>query len=210
MTSAVVAGIAGLAIGWGIATGTLWVAGAAGAAGIIGIFVDRARLADHRAAPSATITTSQAGWEDFHRELARARRHERPVAIVRLPGTTEDASARASAIVPFVRRIDRVWAEHGDVTLVLPETDRAAAERLVDRIRARRPEAIGDAQSIAAFPVDGLTSGAIVAALYGIPLPSVAVPVGIGRPTELPADVIELRPHLAPDAPLTDRRESSS
>ena len=49
-----------------------------------------------------------------------------------------------------------------------------------------------------------------MSALYGIPLPSVAVPVGVGRPVELPADVIELRPHLAPDAPLTDRRESSS
>jgi hypothetical protein len=210
MTSVALAAIAGLVVGWGIAADTLWVAGAAGAAGLVGIFLDRARLADHHAAPSTSVTTSQAGWEDFHRELARARRHERPVAIVRLPGAAADAPERASAIVPFVRRIDRVWAEHGDVNIVLPETDRAAAERLIDRIRARRPEAVGDAPAIATFPVDGLTSGAIVSALYGIPLPTVAVPAGIGRPVELPADVIELRPRLSPDAPLTDRRESSS
>ena len=150
MTSVVVAAIAGVVIGWGVATGTVWVAGAAGAAASSDL-PHRARLADHRAAPSATVTTSQAGWEDFHRELARARRHsdrgDRPAA-----GTAEDAPARASAIVPFVRRIDRVWAEHGDVTLVLPETDRPAAELLVDRIRARRPEAVGDAPAIAAIP----------------------------------------------------------
>jgi len=210
MLGAVGAAIAGIVVGWGVASGLPLVAAVAAVGGVVVVFLDRARLADHRLAPSVTVT-SQAGWEDFHRELARARRHERPVAIVRLPGATSiDAPDRAAAIAPFVRRIDRIWAEHGDVTIVLPESDRAAAERLVERIRARRPESIGTGPAIAAFPADGLTSGALLAALYGAPLPSVPVPVGVGRPVELPADVIELRPHLAPGAPLTDRRESSS
>lgn len=221
MVSAIVALIAGTAIGWSLATAQYWLAALALALGIVGLALERSRLVDGRAAATATATTvspSQTGWEDVHRELARARRHERPLAIVRLPGTDPtDASARAVAIAPYLRRIDRIWAEHGDVTVLLPDTDRTAAERLVDRLRARQPVAVGSSPAIATFPADGLTSGALLSALYGTPLPTVAVPIGVGRPVELSADgsvasadVIELRPHLAPDAPLTGRRESSS
>lgn len=217
MVAAIVALIAGVTIGWSLATQLYWLAAVALVLGIIGVVLERSRLADGRAtAAAATISASHTGWEDVHRELARARRHERPLAIVRLPGTdATDAPARAAAIAPYLRRIDRIWAEHGDVTVLLPDTDRTAAERLVDRLQARQPVAVGSASAIATFPADGLTSGALLSALYGKPLPSVAVPIGVGRPVELPdsaasADVIELRPHLAADAPLTDRRESSS
>jgi hypothetical protein len=211
MVVAVGAAIAGGAVGWGIATGVLLPAVVAVPLALLAIFLDRARLADHRTAPAALASSGASGWEDLHRELARARRHERPLAIVRLPGDGgTDAAARAAAIAPYLRRIDRVWSEHGDVNVLLPEADRAAAERLVGRLQARQPETVGAAASIAAFPTDGLTSSALLSMLYGTPLPPVAVPVGVGRPVELPADVIELRPHLVPDAPLTDRRESSS
>jgi hypothetical protein len=208
MSSAVVAGIAGVLIGWGIATGTHWVAGAAGAAGIIGIFVDRARLAG--SAPPATITTSQAGWEDFHRELARARRYQRPVAIVRLPGAPGvDDRERAAALHLLVRQTDRVWAEHGDTLVVLAEADRPEAERVVARIRARRPETLGIGAFIATFPADGLTSGALLATLYGPPRPSTHIPPGAGTPVARPDNVIDLSPRLASAAPPLIRLESS-
>ena len=211
MVIAVVAAIVGGAIGWGIASGDLRpVAIVVPLALLIG-FLFIARLRDERAVPMSTATDSEHGWADLHRELARARRHERPMAIVRLPGDPgSDADARAAAIAPYLRRIDRTWADHGEVNLLLPETDRPAAEHLVERLRQRRPDEVGAGASIATFPADGLTSGALLAALYGTPLPSVPVPAGVGRPVELPPDVIELRPHLVPDPPVTDRRESSS
>lgn len=211
MVVAMGAAIGGGAVGWGLATGDPLPAVVAVPLALLAIFVDRARMTDHRTSPAWSYSSGASGWEDLHRELARARRHERPLAIVRLPGAAgSDAAARAAAIAPFLRRIDRVWSEHGDVNVLLPEADRAAADRLIGRLRARQPETVGVAASIASFPADGLTSGALLASLYGTPLPTVAVPVGIGRPVELPADVIELRPHLVPDVPLTDRRESSS
>ncbi len=212
MVVAVIAAIAGASLGWGVASGSLWPALVAVPVALLSIFLYRARLVDHGSAHRTTPASSEDAWAAVHRELARARRHERPVSLVRLPGDgrQEGALARAEAIVPYLRRIDRVWAEHGDVHLLLPEADRTAAERLVGRLQERQPGTLASEASIASFPADGLSSGALLSTLYGTPLPSVPIPVGVGRPVELPADVIELRPHLVPDAALTDRRESSS
>lgn len=210
MSLAVLTAIAGGLAGWGLASGSLWSIAVVVPIVLIGGFMSRARLSDRRVGPRAAPAQTTTGWEDVHRELARARRHERPLAIVRLPGASgTDAAARSAAIAPYLRRIDRTWSEHGDVNVLLPEADRSAAEILVERLRKRQPDAVGGA-NIATFPADGLTSGALLAALYGTPMVSVAAPKGVGRPVDLPADVIELRPHLVPDPPLTDRRESSS
>ncbi len=211
MIVAGVAAIFGGVIGWGVATSSLVpILLALPLAVLLGALV-MARRRDERAVPIAAPISSEAGWADVHREISRARRHERPLAIVRLPGEAgSDANARAAAIAPHLRRIDRTWADHGEVNLLLPETDRPEAERLVERLRSRQPDVVMTGASIATFPTDGLTSGALLAALYGTPLPSVPVPVGVGRPADLPADVIELRPHLVPDPPAADRRESSS
>ncbi len=211
MIGAIVAGLAGVVAGLGLAAANPGLVVMAVVVGAIGIFLDRARLADHRVPTMVAPVASQTGWEDVHRELARARRFKRSMAIVRLPGADgSDGTTRATAIAPYLRRIDRVWSEHGDVNLLLPDTDRPAAELLVRRLQARQPGAVGSDPGIATFPVDGLTSGALLSALYGAPLPSVPVPVGIGRPADESADVIDLRPHLVPDDPATDRRESSS
>jgi hypothetical protein len=211
MVIAVVAAIAGGAIGWGIATNNPWPVVLVVPLALLLGFLYRARVRDDRAVPMSTPTSTEAGWADVHREIARARRHERPMAIVRLPGESgSNATTRAAALAPYLRRIDRTWADQGEVNVLLPETDRLAAEQLVERLRIRQPSVVGAGASIAAFPTDGLTSGALLAALYGTPLPTVAVPVGVGRPVELPPDVIVLRPHLLPDPPVTDRRESSS
>jgi hypothetical protein len=211
MIVAGVAAIVGGVIGWGIATSSLLPIVVVVPFAVLVGFLVMARLRDERAVPMAAPSSSEAGWADVHREIARARRHERPMAIVRLPGEAgSDVDARAAAIAPYLRRVDRTWADNGEVNLLLPETDRPAAERLVERLHGRLPDVVGSAASIAAFPSDGLTSGALLAALYGTPLPSVAVPVGVGRPVDLPADVIELRPHLLPDPPVSDRREYSS
>ncbi|MDP9483489.1 MAG: hypothetical protein M3P84_09730 [Chloroflexota bacterium] len=209
MSLAVLTAIGGGVVGWGLAIGSPWPMAVVAPIVLFAGFMSRARLSDRRARPSAAPALATSAWEDVHRELARARRHERPLALVRLPGASgTDAAARSAAIAPFLRRIDRTWSEHGDVNVLLPEADRTAAEILVERLRKCQPDAVGGA-NIATFPADGLTSGALLAALYGTPMVSVPAPKSVGR-LDLPADVIELRPHLVADPTLTDRRESSS
>ena len=162
MIVAGVAAIFGGVIGWGVATSSLVpILLALPLAVLLGALV-MARRRDERAVPIAAPISSEAGWADVHREISRARRHERPLAIVRLPGEAgSDANARAAAIAPHLRRIDRTWADHGEVNLLLPETDRLEAERLVERLRSRQPDVVMTSASIATLPTDGLTSARV-------------------------------------------------
>ena len=80
-----------------------------------------------------------------------------------------------------------------------------AAERLIERLEVRQPVAVGNAAAIATFPADGLTSGALLSALYGTPLPSVAVPIGVGRPVELRGPVRHRPPTSSSCARISPR-----
>jgi hypothetical protein len=117
---------------------------------------------------------SAEGARLFGRELARARRHETPLTVVRLPGAAglDEPSDRRnlSSIRRQLRRIDVVWIRGRDVLLLLPETDGLAAAQLLGRLRERVPTALAVAEpTIAAFPGDGLTAGALLAVLEGRP-----------------------------------------
>lgn len=115
------------------------------------------------------------GWHEFYRELARARRHARPFALVRLPGAGRQASA-LERLRPLHRTTDRAWSSEDDVFVILPEADGSTAGELVDRIQEQEPWLLAEAPAVVAFPRDGLTSGALLAALYGQPLASVGAP----------------------------------
>lgn len=113
-----------------------------------------------------SIADETSSWADFRRELARARRHERPLSIARLPGGATGRSAVALTAGPHrrLRRIDLAWSEGADVVILMPESDRAAAERAVGRISGT----LGidpAAARIATFPADGLTTVALVEAV---------------------------------------------
>jgi hypothetical protein len=107
-------------------------------------------------------------WDHLRRELDRARRYGREFALLRLSG---DDVEREAALLGRLRTSDYVWA-HGKATYVLlPEADRTAAEGLVARLEREAPGLLPErGVQLAAFPGDGLTSGALLAAVRGRPI----------------------------------------
>jgi hypothetical protein len=206
MLALVAAVLTSLAFGWGIATGVVWPALVALSLTVLVILVDRVGRARRTAAGTVS---GPSGWEDLDRELERARRYGRPVTVIRMPvdGGASPAG-RAAAVLPRLRRVDRAWAEHGEMIAVLPETDRADAEHLVSRLKAGRPEGATSSVAIATCPTDGATRHVLLAALYGAPSAGPASG-GTGAPTAPPSNVIELRPDRPAETSVTDRRESS-
>lgn len=127
------------------------------------------------------------GARQFGRELVRARRHETPLALIRLPDAVgaggSDLRRRVAEVRRHLRRIDVVWVRGRDVVLVLPETDGAAAAHVIGRLRSLVPAVLtGVDPKIAAFPGDGLTAGALLAVVEGrrllgpAPAPTPALP----------------------------------
>lgn len=114
------------------------------------------------------------GMEELRRELDRARRHRRSFALVRLSAGPSEATARETAssrdamtrlVGASLRITDRAWRERDGVMIMQPETDRASAEAFAERLRSMTPDGLATPISIAIFPDDGLTSGALLDAL---------------------------------------------
>lgn len=130
-----------------------------------------------------------AGWTEFRRELRRARRAGRPLTLLRL--AAEDLSAEQDDRVPdlalrvrellaHVRVVDRAWVDDGSIYVMLPESARADAERMMVRIRASVANLLPERVHLATFPADGLTSGALIASVSGATIDTVPTPI---RPT---------------------------
>jgi DNA-directed RNA polymerase subunit RPC12/RpoP len=100
-------------------------------------------------------------------ELYRGRRYRRPVvlaSISRLDLNGHGAALRAE-LTARLRAIDRVWEIDDRLFLLLPETDKAAAKQLLERISEEKPALLARGQiTLAAFPDDALTSAAMLAA----------------------------------------------
>lgn len=165
-------------------------------------------LRRHRA-PAGAVPVSGAGlgsdgWDEFRRELDRSRRYEREFVLIRIRGGDLAANGRHAAaasrvdadrlwrISAFLRSVDRAWYSNGSIYVLLPESDRARGEGFLNRIRDQAPEVLPAAAAVmlAAFPADGLTSGAILAALDGNRLAGGRAPErGEDADREVPADV---------------------
>ncbi|MGH3029306.1 MAG: hypothetical protein ACRDNE_00790 [Gaiellaceae bacterium] len=119
-------------------------------------------------------------WEDLQREIDRSRRYEHSFSIVRL--TSRAARRRASdrqhgerpaeleqralTLGVLLRKLDRVWADGEDIYLLLPEGGHAMAESMLDRIDEPLAAVMPDWEAaIATFPDDGMSKGALLAAL---------------------------------------------
>jgi hypothetical protein len=98
-------------------------------------------------------------WATFREELDRSRRYGRPFALVSLSAETDEALEIVSGLV---RGVDRVWADEDRVAL-LPESTRARASSLVERIRAAAPALVADVRCVG-FPEDAMTGAALLAA----------------------------------------------
>ena len=135
------------------------------------------------ASPAPTLLTAATsepteGWSEFHRELARARRFDRPFGIVRyvdVGGGVMTERHLRDKVAAVARRIDRVWLDGGDLFVLMPESDAGAVETAVARARYRVGEAL-DRTVSATFPANGITSGSLIACLYQ----GDASPVAIG------------------------------
>jgi hypothetical protein len=108
------------------------------------------------AAPSADLDV----WHELRREIARARRFGRSFALVRI------GRIAGTALSSSLRTIDRLWVANGRTYVLLPEASREAGEGFVARVRRDVPDALAEsAVSVAAFPEDGVTTGALLKAL---------------------------------------------
>ncbi|HEU4673206.1 MAG TPA: hypothetical protein VFS32_09930 [Candidatus Limnocylindrales bacterium] len=92
-------------------------------------------------------------------ELERARRHGHPLTLVR---ARPAAGLGVMDMAARIRMLDHAWLERGEVMLLLGETDRAGADRLVGRLTA---EGLLSGPVVAAFPDDALTTGGLLARL---------------------------------------------
>jgi hypothetical protein len=164
-------------------------------------------------------STPEDPWGLARRELERSRRYGHPLALVRVVPITarsESAAPTASsirrgrrtragragrdaaaelvlALRDTLRDIDAVWTDRRGVFLLLPESDVAAGRALVSRLRGgERPFLTAeDDVRVGAFPADGLTLDALIAAVTR-PVPAPALPVATREPDhdagEIPAD----------------------
>jgi hypothetical protein len=150
----------------------------------IGAFIGAMLLAVRSIAPSlgqpAVVPThlERRGWHAFEHELSRARRYERPIALIRgpLPSPTE-ASAQLDVMADInksLRTVDTAWIDGGALWMLATEADRSMAEQLVDRIVATTWLEREDVR-IASFPDDALTAGGLISLLQDN-----------GRPIQLP------------------------
>jgi hypothetical protein len=168
------AGIAGL---WPAPGVGLWVAGV----GLVGLVA----LLLWPVGPSTDLapTSDDAGWIEFRRELRRARRGGRPLTLLRIEGAelrgggATELGPRARALGLRLRIVDRAWVDDGSIYVLLPESSRAAAEALIARIRTDAPEELPEHVRVATFPENGLTSGAIIAALDDGVVEHVPIPI---------------------------------
>ena len=120
-----------------------------------------------RPAPSELVSLHVDGdvWSAFERELARARRYKRSLALIRgpIPGGTRLTPPHEllTRVGESLRAVDTVWVQDEALWLLIPEADHEVAARVAERLAATdaiQPEAI----RIASFPLDALTAGALI------------------------------------------------
>jgi hypothetical protein len=183
LTVALIAALAGAGIGLEAAhrgfllapTLGFWV----GALGIVSLAI--VLLTAPPEMPAAAVSTAEAGWAEFRREMRRSRRGVKTLTIVRVPMAEEvgedELDARSEALAAHLRLVDRTWIDDSSIYVLLPESAKAAAGTLFTRVRDLAPALLPADLRIATFPDDGLTSGAIIAALHGAALDEVPTPI---------------------------------
>ena len=102
-------------------------------------------------------------WDTLGEELDRSRRYGRPFALVSVSAQADDAVEILSGLV---RGVDKVWADDDRVYALLPESTRARASCVVERIRAASPALAADVRCVA-FPEDAMTGAALLAVARG-------------------------------------------
>jgi len=111
------------------------------------------------------LLSPQHGREALAREVERSRRYDRPLVLLRIRSGVGDPDPErtVSVIRSCLRSTDHVWSDLGALFIVMPESDRTAGDRLLERIRhtATHP---GSAVVVdhAAFPEDELSAAPLL------------------------------------------------
>ena len=147
----------------GLASGNASLVG--GALIVLGALAFVATSLARRRPASAPAVSSDEGWRAFEREIARARRYEHPLTLVRVE-LPEDAGAWYERLSPHFREVDVAWRDPSAIWLAVPGADEAAAVPIVARLLREAPE-LADVAVVrnASFPADALTAGALVGQL---------------------------------------------
>ncbi len=115
-------------------------------------------------------------WTALQTELERARRFRREFALLRVrrsgrrPFAGRPWQRKRSADLVYVdrlhssvRSIDTVWTDGLSTYILLPETTRGTALRVLERLRSDTPEVFSEASvAVVTFPADALTAGALL------------------------------------------------
>lgn len=133
--------------------------------------------------------SSEEGWRSFEREIARARRYEQPLTLVRVE-LPDDPSPWYDRLTPHLREVDVVWRDSSAIWLAVPGADEAAAGPIVARLLREAPELVEVAvMRSASFPADALTAGALVGQLLADGERPIRLPVRAGDELAIPSDV---------------------
>ncbi len=144
--------------------------------GLVGIGVGALLASWRRLTGSAAEVDDTDSFDVFLKEIERARRYERSLALLWLPksalasGVGPDPGGRRAAeelngVVASLRSIDLMWVGRNGVHILLPEAGRTEAEACTQRLLAFDSHLDGDAVRVAVFPDDGVTTGALFAQL---------------------------------------------
>ena len=132
--------------------------------------------------------------DEVGREVARARRTERPVALARYSLLTTSLADRIVSdkqlrvIQGALRTQDRAWLDCLDLFILMPESDRASAGAALSRLQAVFAPLKDVEPRLAIFPEDGSTVGGLMSALRmdsraevkQVRLPRLSAPIAFG------------------------------
>jgi hypothetical protein len=123
---------------------------------------------------AATALSTCAGWRELRREIDRSRRFRHDLVLMRMARIHRDGNGKVDLVRKLPARLrstDSVWGVRKDVYVLLPEADRDVAVALIARLRRGSPGLLPGDVRLAAFPVDGLTRGALLDLLNKPSLP---------------------------------------
>lgn len=148
-----------------------------------------AMIALERRPTGAHGASTEEGWRAFEREIARARRYDHPLTLVRVE-VPDDAGRWYDRLAPHLREVDVAWRDPSAIWLAVPGADEAAAAPIVARLMREAPE-LAEVATVrsAGFPADALTAGALVGQLLADGDRPIKLPVRAGDgaiPAEAP------------------------
>ena len=189
-----IARIAGILVGAGIGALVGLASGNAALVGgtliVLGAVAALVTTVQHRPARLAGASADE-GWRAFEREIARARRYEQPLTLVRVE-PSEEAGRWFDRLAPHLREVDVAWRDPSAIWLAVPGADEAAAAPIVARLMREAPE-LAETATVrsASFPTDALTAGALVGQLLADGDRPIRLPVRAGDDVAIPADAAD-------------------